>query len=351
MRAYTRITVGALTLALVVLTLLVLHGPDVVAQPTRSAAAEEARFLQSINDYREANGLQPLLLSETLSVAARRHSEDMGRYDFVAHDTVRSSYYPAGSSFDERMAAEGYDYDTFRAENIAAGMPSAQEALDGWRSSPAHDGNMLDPGHRVIGIGLVEAPGSRYGWYWTTGFGAEVDPSVDAESSEEPGSRAGGEAPSLSSEDRAEPGWTEHSRAGREIVSEGRARLGGYEAARDVLERPVRLGEEPRLRYELRALGGEASAGRLEVQLMDREGERVATLKVHSGADEALDEEIGLSRFAGQRVTLRFVATTGSDSPPTGFVLDEVSVEDGVAGEAPVRDAESYSSATVIDRD
>src|SRR3712207_3329596 len=58
--------------------------------------AEELNFLRLINDYREDNGLGPLLLSDTLSVAAERHNQDMARYNFFAHITAGSSYYPVG---------------------------------------------------------------------------------------------------------------------------------------------------------------------------------------------------------------------------------------------------------------
>src|SRR3712207_2956147 len=48
---------------------------------------EELQFLELINGYREQNGLRPLVLSDTLAVAAERHSEDMARYSFFAHIT------------------------------------------------------------------------------------------------------------------------------------------------------------------------------------------------------------------------------------------------------------------------
>ena len=35
---------------------------------------------------------------------------------------------------------------------------------------------MLDGDQRVIGIARVEVPGSEHGWYWTTDFGSEVEP-------------------------------------------------------------------------------------------------------------------------------------------------------------------------------
>jgi hypothetical protein len=72
-----------------------------VAGGEKSASAtsydsEELQFLWLINQYRENNGLETLLLSDTLSVASERHSQDMVEYGFCAHYyTVASSYYPA----------------------------------------------------------------------------------------------------------------------------------------------------------------------------------------------------------------------------------------------------------------
>ena len=45
---------------------------------------------------------------------------------------------------------------------------------------------MLDAKQRVISIARIQEPDSYYGWYWTTDFGSELDPT----------SHAPGEAPS-----------------------------------------------------------------------------------------------------------------------------------------------------------
>src|SRR5215211_8742704 len=140
--------------------------------------AEELRFLQLINDYREDNGVGPLTLSDTLAVSAERHSQDMARYHFFAHNTASSSYYPRGSRPWDRMSAEGYDYNTFKGENIAVGYESAEQSFAAWRNSPSHNAAMLDEKYRVIGIARINVPGSR--WYWTTDFGGARDPTSHA---------------------------------------------------------------------------------------------------------------------------------------------------------------------------
>ncbi|HET7479094.1 MAG TPA: CAP domain-containing protein [Rubrobacteraceae bacterium] len=160
-------------LFIAVLSLMFVVGPAGIAQ-AQSYEPQELRFLELINQYRQQNGLEPLLLSAPLSVASEHHSEDMGTYGFFSHTTEGSSYYPIGSGHPERIAQEGYDYNTYTAENLAYGQTTADEVFEAWRISPGHNTNMLGP-YKVIGIGLVWVNGTPY---WTTDFGAYVDPSA-----------------------------------------------------------------------------------------------------------------------------------------------------------------------------
>lgn len=121
---------------------------------------EELQFLRLINEYRQQHGAGPLILSDTLAVAAEHHSQDMGQYGFFAHNTAASSYYRVGSQPWDRMAAEGYDYNTIRGENLATGTETAAEAFEAWRESPSHNAAMLDGRYRVIGIARVYEPGA-----------------------------------------------------------------------------------------------------------------------------------------------------------------------------------------------
>ena len=52
------------------------------------------------------------------------------------------------------------------AENVGAGHPSIEAALESWWKSTGHRENMLMPGATRIGVAEVDAPGRRYGSYW-----------------------------------------------------------------------------------------------------------------------------------------------------------------------------------------
>lgn len=162
--------VAAACLAISILATLGLTAPA----GAQTYEPEELEVLRLINEYRQQNGLEPLLLSDPLSRAAEHHSEDMGRYGFFSHITQASSYYPVGADHTVRAAQEGYDYNTGTAENLAYGQPTAEAVFEAWRTSPNHNANMLGD-YRVIGIGLVWVGGTPY---WTTVFGGYVDPSA-----------------------------------------------------------------------------------------------------------------------------------------------------------------------------
>ena len=97
----------------------------VAAQAYSTYTAAEQEFLGLINQYRQANGLGTLLISDVLSDSAEKHNKDMGTYTFFDHTTQNSDYFPVGSSPWDRMAICGYNYNTSKGENIAAGYASA----------------------------------------------------------------------------------------------------------------------------------------------------------------------------------------------------------------------------------
>ncbi|MCE5254871.1 MAG: CAP domain-containing protein [Actinomycetia bacterium] len=138
-------------------------------------SAEEVAFVELINDYRASHGLDPLLVSDVISEACDRHSSDMGKYGFFDHYTVASDWFASGSSPWDRMAACGYDFNTYMGENIAAGYGTADAVFAGWKNSSGHNANMLNSSYEVVGVSLVYVSGSDYGYYWTTDFGGYVD--------------------------------------------------------------------------------------------------------------------------------------------------------------------------------
>lgn len=130
---------------------------------------EEWAMLELINSYRVANGLGSLQMTQTLSNAAEFHSADMASANYFDHTLSN------GASWADNIWSAGYTYDTYLAENIAAGNPSAAATFQQWVNSPGHNANMLNPTISAIGIGRASSGGSDFGTYWTTTFGGIVD--------------------------------------------------------------------------------------------------------------------------------------------------------------------------------
>jgi uncharacterized protein YkwD len=128
-----------------------------------------------LNVTRERHGLKPLKLSKRLSKAARRHSRDMVRRDYFAHDS------PGGATFVDRIRRSGYLRGARSwtvGENLAWGTrkrSTPRAITKGWMKSAGHRANILNPSFRDIGIGVaLGAPGATGGpaATYTTDFGS-----------------------------------------------------------------------------------------------------------------------------------------------------------------------------------
>ncbi len=135
-----------------------------------SLDGEELEFLELINDYRDQNGLGPLVFSDALNQAAAWKSAHMANNDYFAHDDAIID-----RGFVGRLRDCGYTANTWLAENIAAGNDGAVETFEQWRGSAGHNANMLNPHMVAIGVARVFNDDSTYGWYWTTEFGGVND--------------------------------------------------------------------------------------------------------------------------------------------------------------------------------
>lgn len=157
-----------------VIVALVLLGawPDGAAAGSASTDCvepREAQLLDYINDYREANGLNRLGSSDTLSAAGEHMVQDMSHYNYFGHHTAD------GTSFGDNQRNHGYTWNTYRGQNIAAGQGTAYGAFLAFKNSPPHNELMLDPGFVRIGVGYTYYPGSDYGYYWSVEFGGYPD--------------------------------------------------------------------------------------------------------------------------------------------------------------------------------
>jgi len=107
--------------------------------PGEQAAGPYARHLaQLINDYRGRNGLAPLALVADLNQLAAEHSAQMAESRQLSHDGFRARF--------DRTTAR------LCVENVGANFPHAEAQLDGWRASPGHHRNLLDPKLAKMGI-------------------------------------------------------------------------------------------------------------------------------------------------------------------------------------------------------
>ena len=127
--------------------------------PTSTPAVAEGldlAFAQAIvdstNEARLANGLNPLAQHPALAAAAQKYAE------LHAHVSPnRLDHNLNGSTLGSRIEMEGYAGWTFLAENLlwVSFEPSLSpaEAVQSWLASPAHRDNILNPTVNETGVG------------------------------------------------------------------------------------------------------------------------------------------------------------------------------------------------------
>lgn len=94
---------------------------------------------QLINDYRQQHGLQPLNFVQDLANLADEHSTRMAAQRKLSHDGFRDRAVRTRSKV--------------CVENVGWNYPSPATQLEGWKLSPTHDRNLLEP--KVSGMGLA----------------------------------------------------------------------------------------------------------------------------------------------------------------------------------------------------
>ena len=140
--------------------------PPAVAKVGKHDADEKA-LLDLLNESRKKEKLPPLKANATLTKAARSHSENMAKYEKMAHQLDNKGV-------GDRTAAAGYDYRIVR-ENLAAAEgdadtppPTPKEIHDKWMESKGHRANLLDDRVTEVGIAIVVSKKGTY--YYTQVF-------------------------------------------------------------------------------------------------------------------------------------------------------------------------------------
>lgn len=155
----------------------------VVAAPLRIPAADDAEAIRAevlalVNAARSKprrcgerhyEAAAPLALSDQLTAAALVHAQTMARTGHFEHVD------DAGQSPSDRVRAS-----RFRArlvgENIAAGMASAAEAVQGWLDSPDHCENVMDARFTHLGAAFATNLTRDPAVYWTLDLAATREP-------------------------------------------------------------------------------------------------------------------------------------------------------------------------------
>ncbi len=99
-----------------------------------------------------------------LERAALEHSDDMARHDYMDH-TGRDGSTPA-----DRITRTGYRWRII-GENLASGVMTPEEAVEGWVASPHHCENLMSPRFTQMAVAYAVNPAGRGGIYWTQLFG------------------------------------------------------------------------------------------------------------------------------------------------------------------------------------
>lgn len=125
--------------------------------------------LSKVNAWREKHKLPSLSLNNRLARAAQNQADYMAKNDSVTHT---QGWWPFRSTVADRAEAAGYKWSLI-AENVAGGQEDFDAALQGWKDSPGHNENMLNPKVKEIGMAYASNRKGKYRHYWVMVLGRQ----------------------------------------------------------------------------------------------------------------------------------------------------------------------------------
>jgi uncharacterized protein YkwD len=126
-------------------------------QVTGSTSTDAAQAASLISAYRAARGLSAVVVDSRLNSAAEYQARAVAAAGQLSH-----------GSFGNRMGEFGIM--GYSAENLSAGSATVDGAINRWKASPGHNGNLLMSEARRIGLARADAKGG-YGRYWALVLG------------------------------------------------------------------------------------------------------------------------------------------------------------------------------------
>jgi uncharacterized protein YkwD len=152
---------------------------------------EEKKLYDLIMEYRRSKKLEPIPLSESLTLVAQTHARDLSEnYKFDTNNRCNphswstkgkwtsccytNDHKTASCMWQKPKEIAGYEGNGFEIAYYSSVGANAQEGIDGWKISPGHNPLLINSGTwekvkwQAIGIGIYK----EYGLVW---FGEEPD--------------------------------------------------------------------------------------------------------------------------------------------------------------------------------
>ena len=120
------------------------------------AGAVRAAVLAETNAYRASNNIPQLQENTALETAATAYAVYLAEHEKMGHTAD-------GSNPPKRVSAQGYKWcfisenvwSSFRHSETTLAEELARKAMDGWKTSPGHNANLLQKRWHEIGIGAA----------------------------------------------------------------------------------------------------------------------------------------------------------------------------------------------------
>lgn len=125
--------------SLTLLTAALVGGPFVPPAGASATGGYERSAIRHANTARTARRLPALRASSCLDTFAERQARAMAAHQRMFHQDLGPILRRCG------LSQVG--------ENVAFGYPSGKAVTAAWMDSPAHRANLLNPRHRLIGVG------------------------------------------------------------------------------------------------------------------------------------------------------------------------------------------------------
>jgi uncharacterized protein YkwD len=132
-----------------VITLLILVSFPVEAWlAPEELSAQNQQIIKYTNDIRKEANLNELKVSQRLGQAAYLKAQDMLLKQYFAHIS------PGNVGLTNWLSMANYPF-AVAGENLAMGFTNAADVMLGWRQSPTHYANLVDPDFQEIGVSSI----------------------------------------------------------------------------------------------------------------------------------------------------------------------------------------------------